>query len=111
MEDDLVKLYWLDVKKRITFKILLLAHKAIIGLAPVYIQDMFQYAHHGHTLKLLVPSFHTQIGGRSFSAIAPKLYNNTPMEITSAPTLDSFKSRLKTYLFKQSSYEIEKLYH
>ena len=49
-DDDLLKLHWLDVKKRIVFKILLLSHTLtshyyFIRVAPTYIQDMFQYTH------------------------------------------------------------------
>ena len=62
LEDDLTNLHLLDVKKRIVFKILLLSHKSLLGLAPTYIQDMFRYTHHGHTLKLMVPSFNSKFG-------------------------------------------------
>ena len=110
MEDDLTNLHWLDVKKRIVFKILLLSHKSLLGLAPTYIQDMFQYTHHGHTLKLMVPSFNSKFGERSFSVVAPKIYNRLPTTITSAESLESFKAFLKTYLFKLSQHELEKLY-
>ena len=48
LEDDLNKLHWLNVRKRILFKISLLAYKAINGLAPLYLQELFRYAHHGH---------------------------------------------------------------
>lgn len=47
INDDLRKLHWLSIKKRIVFKIALLAHKSIIGMAPQYLQDMFQFSHHG----------------------------------------------------------------
>ena len=92
LDDDLFnKLHGLDVKKRIVFKILLLSHKSLLGLTPTYIQDMFQYAHHGHTLKLMVPSFNSKFGERSFSVVAPKIYNRLPTTITSAESLESFK--------------------
>ena len=39
----------------------------------------------------------TTLGARSFSAAAPKLWN----ELRQATSLDSFKSRLKTYFFKK----------
>jgi len=110
MEDDLTNLHWLDVKKRIVFKISLLSHKSLLGLAPTYIKDMFQYAHHGHTLKLMVPSFNSKYGERSFSVVAPKIYNRLPTTITSAESLETFKAFLKTYLFKLSQHELEKLY-
>ena len=110
LDDDLIKLHWLDVKKRIVFKILLLSHKSLLGLAPTYLQDMFKYAHHGHSLKLIVPSCNSKFGDRSFSVVAPKIYNRLPVTITSAQSLESFKAFLKTYLFKLSPDELEKLY-
>ena len=44
--DDLDKLHWLNIPKRVIFKICLLSFKAINGIAPLYLQDMFKYAHH-----------------------------------------------------------------
>ena len=41
------------------------------------------------------------LGARSFSAAAPKLWNGLPVELRQATSLDSFKSKLKTYLFKK----------
>ena len=76
----------------------------IIGIAPTYIQDMFHYTHHGHTLKLMVPSFNSKYGERSFSVVAPKIYNRLPT------TMETFKAFLKTYLLKLSQHELEKLY-
>ena len=46
MDKDLEKLHWLNIRKRIVFKIGLLAYKSINGLAPQYLQDMFKYSHH-----------------------------------------------------------------
>ena len=53
MGDDLNHLHWLDIKKRIVFKLALLSHEAIISTAPEYLEQMFQYSYHGHSLKLL----------------------------------------------------------
>ena len=39
---------------------------------------------------------------KSFSYDAPKLWNDLPLEIWTAPTLSCFKRRLKTYLFQKS---------
>jgi len=41
------------------------------------------------------------LGARSFSVAAPKLWNGLPVELRQATSLDCFKSRLKTYLFKK----------
>jgi len=46
------------------------------------------------------------LGARSFSAAAPKLWNGQPEELCQATSLDSFKSRLKTYLFKKHFYNL-----
>ena len=46
------------------------------------------------------------LGARSFSAAAPKLWNGLPEELCQATSLDSFKSRLKTYLFKKYFYNL-----
>ena len=94
--DDLVSLHWLHVKKRIIFKIALLAYKAVNGFAPVYLQDMFRYSHHGHALKLITPSVRSRYGKRSFSYVGPKIYNNLPTYITSSENTKQFKVLLKT---------------
>ena len=104
------KLHWLDIRKRIIFKIGLLAYKSINGIAPTYLQDFFRFCHHGHTLKLIVPSTSSRYGDRSFSVIGPRLYNNLPLHITTSLSLESFKTSLKTYLFTLSESETLKLY-
>lgn len=110
LENDLYKLHWLDIRKRIIFKIALLAYKSINGIAPKYLQDFFRFCHHGHTLKLIVPSASSRYGDRSFSVIGPRLYNNLPLHITTSLSLASFKTSLKTYLFTLSDSETQKLY-
>ena len=45
MQPVLQQLHWLPIRKRIMFKILLLAYKAIHGLAPEYIADMLTIHH------------------------------------------------------------------
>jgi len=44
----------------------------------------------------------TTIGDRAFGAVAPRVWNDLPADIVSAPSLAIFKRRLKTYLFGQS---------
>ena len=57
--EDLKELHWLQIKKRVIFKIALVAYKSVNGLAPEYLQNMFQYSHHGHSMKLIVPQYNT----------------------------------------------------
>ena len=112
MEDDLNKLHWLSVRKRVVFKICLLAYKAVNGLTPLYLSDMFKYAHYGHTIRLIVPYGTTKsYGDRSFSVIGPKLFNALPETVKQALSIDSFKSSLKTYLFTLSDTDVASLFY
>ena len=104
----LKELHWLPVKQRIIFKILLFTYKAQNALVPQYISDfLVQYkpsrALRSSDKKLLqVPHFKLKTyGGRSFSYIAPFLWNQLPSAIRQAPSLATFKSSLKTHLFDQ----------
>ena len=110
MNKDLEKLHWLNIRKRIVFKIGLLAYKSINGLAPQYLQDMFKYSHHGHSLKLIVPYSSSKYGNKSFSIIGPRIFNNLPLHVTTSISVQSFKQSLKTYLFLLPENELEKLY-
>lgn len=109
LDNDLHDLHWLNVRRRVIFKIGLLSYKSVLGCAPQYLQNLFKYAHHGHSLKLIVPTYQSVYGNRSFSAIGPKLLNRLPRNITSATGIDSFKKLLKTYLFNASPSDIRNL--
>ena len=104
----LKELHWHPVKQRIIFKILLLTYKALKALAPRYISDfLVQYkplrALRSSDKKLLqVPHFkHRTYGGRSFSCIAPYLWNQLTNAIRQVYSLATFQSNLKTHLFDQ----------
>lgn len=48
---------------------------------------------------------HTRLstmGARSFSSTAPRLWNSLPLDLSSSDSLHTFKSHLKTHLFKQA---------
>ena len=104
------ELHWLPVSLRIDYKILLSTFKCIYGLAPTYLSDLISIQSNSFynlrsTSKLLLDppkgKMLTTLGGRSFLAVAPKLWNGLPVELRQATSLNSFKSRLKTYLFKK----------
>ena len=99
---------WLPVKQRIIFKILLFTYKALKALAPQYLSDFLVHCKpprvlHSPDKKLLqVSHFNLKTyGGRLFSYIALYLWNQLPDAIRQAPSLVTFKSNLKTYLFDQ----------
>jgi hypothetical protein len=109
LDEDLCQLHWLNVKKRIIFKIALLAYKSVNGLAPAYLQELFRYSHHGRTLKLIIPEVKSKYGQRSFSVIGPRLINRLPTSVTCSINVDTFKTALKTYLFNLSLNDLKKL--
>ncbi len=100
----LQSLHWLPIKFRITYNILLLAYKALNGLAPVYLTNLLSCYNPTRSLSshnsglLVVPRITKSIkGGRTFLYLAPKLWNSLNED-----TLSLFKSRLKTHLFSQA---------
>lgn len=106
----LLRLHWLPVKKRIDFKVLLLTYKILHGKAPSYLCEIIHPYVPARTLRsqqqslLQVPRTHTQFyGERSLSYYGPTLWNNLPLNTRNAPTVDSFKSLLKTFMFIQKS--------
>jgi len=42
------------------------------------------------------------VGDRSFAAAGPRLWNSLPVDVQSAPSLTTFRQKLKTHLFRQS---------
>ncbi|KAL9957225.1 hypothetical protein ACROYT_G038836 [Oculina patagonica] len=103
----LKELHWLPVSERIKFKILLLTFKALHQQSPIYIQDLLTYYQPSRTLRsshssrLNPVKFHLKsYGSRAFSVSSPELWNSLPVFIRSCDNLSSFKSKLKTFLFK-----------
>ena len=100
MDDDLKEVHWLEVKKRILFKIGLLVYKSLNGQAPVYLQELIRYtSNYGHNVWLFVPQVNSKYGSRAFSIVGPKFYNLLPFWVTEAGNIDKFKSCLKKFLF------------
>ena len=103
----LQNLHWLPVNMRIAYKINLLTYKSNTGLAPSYISDLLQPYIPSRTLRsssqslLQLPSRIStkSYGQRSFSHAAPSLWNNLPLHIRTADSVNTFKSLLKTHLF------------
>ena len=99
-------LHWLTVKKRILFKILLLTYKCVNGLAPLYLCDLVSpmkstralRSTSKHLLSVPVTKMKTY-GDRAFSCAAAVEWNKLPNDIRQSPSLDIFKSKLKTHLF------------
>ena len=100
--DLLFKLHWLPVKDRIVFKINLLVHKAIYHPTPTDIQELV-LINSARTFNLT--SYYrsnSTFGDRSFTVYAPKVWNNLPQNLKAETSLDTFKSHLKTFLFRNA---------
>ena len=108
----LIELHWLPVKERINYKLLLLMFKIINGSSPVYLQNCVSYVNPGRHLrsvtsnKLNIPRTFRRDGEKRFAVCAPKLWNDIPLELKTAPTLETFKKNLKTFLFKRTFHNI-----
>ncbi|KAF4109519.1 hypothetical protein G5714_008771 [Onychostoma macrolepis] len=104
----LADLHWLPVAYRIKFKIILLTFKALNGLAPYYLCNLLHPYSPPRSLRssdsrlLTIPRYRlSSMGGRSFSVVAPKLWNSLPRSLCLANSLSEFKSLLKTHLFSE----------
>ena len=103
----LQKLHWLPVMSRIFFKTLLLTYQALNDRAPSYLSDLLVPYAPARSLRscsknlLKVPKSKTrQFGGGA--VVAPKAWNALQSDIKSSSTVDLFKAKLKTHLFKQA---------
>uniref|UniRef100_A0AAY4ENN7 Reverse transcriptase domain-containing protein n=1 Tax=Denticeps clupeoides TaxID=299321 RepID=A0AAY4ENN7_9TELE len=102
-------LHWLPVAARIRFKILMLAYKAKHGAAPSYLTALItprtapRLLRASSTARLVPPSLKVKgkHSSRLFSVLAPRWWNELPLEVRTAQSLSTFKRQLKTFLFKE----------
>ena len=110
------RLHWLDVGRRIRFKLCVLAYRCLHGTAPVYLsryivpvssvvgRSNLRSASSG---LLCVPASKTVFGSRSFAISCPSAWNSLPSDIRRTDlSLLNFRKKLKTYLFSDSIWDI-----
>ena len=104
----LKKLHWLPVTARIRFKILLMTFKCLNLLAPRYLTDLLTAYKPPRSLRLSTKQLLVQprynlktYGVRAFSVAAPSSWNALPLDIRNCKNITTFKSALKTHLFKK----------
>ena len=85
------EMHWLRIRERIIYKICLLMHKALQGLAPQSLQDFVQYCQSIRTEILVQHPYKSKFGKRSFSRVGPRLWNLLPRNIRMEPDTDKFK--------------------
>ena len=106
----LKQLHWLLVKARIEHKLLTLTFKAVHGQAPSYLSELISRRptlrpglRSNHSLLFTVPKITSRAdkstADRAFSLSAPKLWNSLPEELRNCSSVETFKEKLKTFLF------------
>ena len=106
----LKELHWLPVKFRCQYKIATLAYRHFEGSLPPYLSSSLCTYEPSRSLRsskeklLKIPKRNLKsFGERSFSFMAPSVWNSLPADLRNLPTLSQFKSNLKTFLFAQAS--------
>ena len=85
----------------------IMMYKALNGLAPGYIADLFKKTPEFHSRNLRsvdneplrILHSRTSYNKRSFSIVAAKQWNLLPLDINQSSSLNSFKTTLKSHLF------------
>ena len=104
-------LHWLRIPQRISYKLCLITYKAINNQMPDYIAEFcIRVADNQSRSRLRsssrnlmqVPRTATGFGDCSFSIAGPTAWNSLPDHVRNAPSLETFKSKLKTHLFRLS---------
>ena len=87
------------IRERIIFKLCLLVHKCVQGIAPESLREKIELSPtYKRTCNLVEKKFETEYGKRAFSRAGPKLWNNLPLSIRMVKDTTEFKKLLKTYL-------------
>ena len=100
------KLHWLPIIYRSEYKILVLTYKVLNGTAPVYLSELLtkhmpcrslRSANENLLKRPRIPP--NKYSERTFSQLAPSLWNGLPAAIRKTDTLNAFKRKLKTHFF------------
>ena len=94
------------------YKLAVLVYRCVHGLAPAYLAYALQPVaelpgrqrlRSSSTSALAVPLTRlSTIRDRAFPLAAAKTWNNLPPEVTSSKSLQTFKTKLNTHLFRSS---------
>ena len=99
-------LHWLPVEKRIQYKQLLHTYRCFNNSSPKYLADLLLPYNPSRNLRskdktlLAMPKTYTTRYGRRFEVTAARLWNTLPENIKTAGSLQIFKKKLKTFLFR-----------
>jgi len=103
-EPLLRSLHWLPVHQWTNYKLANLCYLAVCH-QPVYLAHLIRPYSQSRLLRsstqslLSVPPPYIDIAARRFSVAAPRLWNSLPLSCRTAPSVNVFKNRIKTFLF------------
>jgi hypothetical protein len=107
----LMDLHWLKVPERIDYKICLIVHNCVHGLAPAYLKELLPVvrtqaamclrSQSSHKLDIAGCS-HSQARKSAFQYVGPSLWNSLPAQLRTITDVNIFKKHLKTFLFTKS---------
>ena len=103
--DCLKKLHWLPIHNRIIFKIALMTYRTLATSNPPHLQHLLFRRHtsglgSSSTIQRHQPVHKPSLINRGFSCASPAVWNALPPQVRDQPSLELFKSHLKTHLFR-----------
>jgi len=106
------RLHWLRLPERVLFRLAVLVYRCLHGSAPGYLASDLQRVSHLNARRRLRSSttsavvaprtVRSTIGDRTFPATAASVWNSLPESVRSSPSLQVFRSRMKTEPFARS---------
>ena len=106
-----MKIYWLDVADRVTYKLSVIMHRCRHGKAAQYLVDsctpvtdvVDRQRLRSATQQLMVVPRHrlTTVGRRAFAVHGPMVWNSLPDDLRAQQDYESFRQGLKTWLFSR----------
>ena len=103
---SLIRLHWLPIRQRITFKLAAITFKLIHTHRPPYLYDLISDYLPVRNLRssnqrlLCVNRTRTVLASRGFRHSAVSVWNNLPADIRTCDNYRSFRRQLKTLLFR-----------
>ena len=102
------ELHWLPVQSRVVFKVAVLTYKIVHGKAPGYLSEVVTSCSSVTSGRMslrssdrrdltLVRHRTVRSGDRLFTYKSPKIWNDLPLHVREAPTLNTSCRRLKTF--------------
>ena len=101
VSDVIEELHWLRVEQRCIYKILLIVYKHFSSTSPSFLSSLLEISNL-ETKMLKCTYYNTKYGRRAFRYTAPRLWNKLPQDLRTEESINTFKKKLKTFLFQHT---------